>query len=39
MVPTKSGIIDEIVVQKFKDTHLANTADGQDGGAKTQDTT
>lgn len=33
MVPTKGGVIDEIMVQKFKEAHMAAVKDN-DGAAK-----
>ena len=33
MVPTKNGIIDEVIVQKYKDAHLAAVKEN-DGATK-----
>ena len=33
MVPTKNGVIDEIIVQKYKEAHSQAVKDQNDGGA------
>ena len=38
MVPTKNGLIDEVIVQKYKDAHLeAVKEQNADGGKTTND--
>lgn len=33
MVPTKNGIIDEVIVQKYKEAHVQAVKDQNDRGA------
>lgn len=37
MVPTKNGIIDEVIVQKYKDAHQEAVKENAEGATKNAD--